>query len=59
MKFFKSNDNELTLLKIKVLTSVTNQDCSEDEDPNVDYNLEFDSDSVKGITMIEVDQKGI
>jgi hypothetical protein len=66
MKYFKSNDseNELTLLKLKILTSVKNDTCNTDEsdeeteDENIDYNLEFDVESVKGITMIEVDKKG-
>lgn len=62
MKFYKSDDKnryDLTPVSLKILTMITqdeNWGVTEEED--IEYNLEFEVESIKGITMIETDKKG-
>ena len=61
MKFYKSNSSnssDLNLIKLKVLTTVEEENpLHPDGVSSIDYNLEFEIESIKGITMVKEDSK--
>lgn len=61
MKFYKPNDNdvkELSLIKLKLLTTLeTSENWGADNDKEISYNLEFEVEAIKSITMVEKDKE--